>query len=227
MSKKQDKDSKKKGDKKKGKKKDLKQPELKGPETDEAGHAARTDGERPPLREVQSTLKQGYRDDPDSALLTSAVFSTSNGDDPTRVRIQVDSPAGTVFDIGAHVAVGGLDDLPCSGDVFLASLAACQELTIRLVAAAMGIELKRLGLRVEGDWDVRGTLAVSRESPIGFTAIRVLVDLDVDAPADKIARLLSSAERFCVVSATLKDAPPVELIATVEGASKDAAAVAD
>ncbi|HEU0164186.1 MAG TPA: OsmC family protein, partial [Thermomicrobiales bacterium] len=129
----------------------------------------------------------------------------------------VDSPAGTVFEIGAHVAVGGLDDLACSGDVFLASLAACQELTIRLVAASMGIELKRLHLRVEGDWDVRGTLAVSRESPIGFTAIRILVDLDVDAPADRIERMLRSAERFCVVSATLKDAPAIQLIPTIGG----------
>ena len=223
MAKKQDKGSK-KNDKKHGKKKDLKHAKLKGLKQDKAPTVGRPEVIRPPLREVQSALKQGYRDDPDSALLTSAVFSTtgatatSGGEDPTRVRIKVDSPAGTTFDIGAHVAVGGLEDLPCSGDVFLASLAACQELTIRLVAAAMGIELKRLGLRVEGDWDVRGTLAVSRESPIGFTAIRVLVDLDVDAPADKIARLLSSAERFCVVSATLKDAPPVELIATIEGA---------
>ena len=220
MAKKQDKGSK-KNDKKHGKKKDLKQAKLKGLKQDEAPKVEHPEMIRPPLREVQSALKQGYRDDPDSALLTSAVFSTTglaDAGDPTRVRIQVDSPAGTTFDIGAHVAVGGLEDLPCSGDVFLASLAACQELTIRLVAAAMGLELKRLDLRVEGDWDVRGTLAVSRESPIGFTAIRVLVDLDVDAPADKIARLLSSAERFCVVSATLKDAPPVELIATIEGA---------
>lgn len=165
------------------------------------------------LKTRQSTLKQGYRDNPDSALLTSAVESTTPAnDDPTRVRITVDSPAKTTLEIGAHVAVGGEDDLPCSGDIFLASLAACQEITIRMVASAMGLTLNRLDVRVEGDWDVRGTLAVSRDTPIGFTAIRVLVEIDVDASDEQRARLLKSAERYCVVSQTLKNPPPVELI---------------
>lgn len=174
------------------------------------------------LKARQSTLKQGYRDDPDSALLTSAVESTTpatDDHDPTRVRITVDSPAKTVLEIGAHVAVGGEDDLPCSGDIFLASLAACQEITIRMVASAMGLTLNRLDVRVEGDWDVRGTLAVARDTPIGFTAIRVLVDIDVDASDDQRARLLKSAERYCVVSQTLKNPPPVELIVTESAAA--------
>lgn len=180
--------------------------------------AAPTEVIRPLLREIQSLLKQGYRDDPESALITSAVTSVTkaDSDDPTRVRIAVDGPSGAVLEIGAHVGVGGTEDLPCSGDIFLASLAACQELTIRLVAAAMRLDLKRLDLRVEGDWDVRGTLAVSRESPVGFTAIRMLIDLDVDAAAEQVERLLASAERYCVVSATLKEAPPIEMIVTVE-----------
>jgi uncharacterized OsmC-like protein len=169
------------------------------------------------LKTRQSTLKQGYRDDPASALLTSAVASATptpanDTNDPTRVRIAVDSPAATTLDIGAHVAVGGEDDLPCSGDIFLASLAACQEITIRMVASAMGLTLNRLAVRVEGDWDVRGTLAVARDAPIGFTAIRVLVDLDLDATDEQRTRLLKSAERYCVVSQTLKNPPPVELI---------------
>lgn len=165
------------------------------------------------LKARQFTLKQGYRDDPASALLTSAVASTTPaGDDPTRVRITVDSPAQTALDIGAHVAVGGEDDLPCSGDIVLASLAACQEITIRMVASAMGLPLRRLAVRVEGDWDVRGTLAVARDAPIGFTAIRILVDLDVEASEEQRARLLTSAERYCVVSQTLKNPPPVTLI---------------
>lgn len=165
------------------------------------------------LKARQSALKQGYRGDPTTALLTSAVTSTTPASpDPTRVQIMVDSPARTALAIGAHVAVGGGDDLPCSGDIFLASLAACQEITIRMVASAMGLTLNRLAVRVEGDWDVRGTLAVARDAPIGFTTIRVLVDLDVDASEEQRARLLKSAERYCVVSQTLRNPPPVELI---------------
>lgn len=171
---------------------------------------------RPTLRDRQSALKQKYRVRPDSAHLTSAVYSvTEPGDDPTRVRIAVDGPSGAVLEIGAHHAVGGLGDIPCSGDIFLASLAGCQELTIRLVAAALSLPIRRLAVRVEGDWDVRGTLATNRESPIGYTAIRVNVDLETDGALDRVERLLTSAERFCVVGATLHNPPPVVFNANV------------
>lgn len=162
------------------------------------------------IREQQGKLKQKYKVRADSALITSAVQSvTDEGGDPRRVRIAVDGPAGTVFDIGAHPSVGGDEDLPCSGDVFLASLAACQEITIRLVASALGLPLHHLHVRVEGDWDVRGTLGVDRNAPIGFTALRVQVDLDTTGAADRIERLLESARKYCVVGQTLDHVPPV------------------
>lgn len=173
------------------------------------------------LRERQAVLKQGYRDDPTSAQLTTVVRSvTGASDDPRRVKISVDGPAGTVLEVGAHPAVGGDDDLPCSGDIFLASLAACQEITIRLVAAAMGLALRRLDLRVEGEWDVRGTLAVDREVAVGYSAIRIIVDIDTDAPQDQIDRLLKSAERYCVVGATLHTPPTLEFLSTTSGSSQ-------
>jgi len=164
------------------------------------------------LRERQSALKQQYRDDPESALLTSAVESvTEEGGDPRRVRIAVDGPSGVVLEVGAHPGVGGFEELACSGDIFLASLAACQEITIRMVAAAYGMPIHRLNVRVEGDWDVRGTLGSRKESPIGFTDLRVIVDLETDGPPDRVERMLKSAERFCVVSETLKSPPAVEM----------------
>ncbi len=170
------------------------------------------------LRERQGALKQRYRDDPGTARQTTAVRSvTDDVSDPTRVRIAVDGPSGAVFDIGAHHSVGGDGELPCSGDVFLAALAGCQEITIRLVANALGLPLTHLDVRVEGDWDARGTLAVDRETPIGYTAIRIAVELGTDAPEDKVERLLKSAKRYCVVSATLEDAPAVEFRAIVNG----------
>jgi len=181
-------------------------------------NASVTTTEAPTLRERQDALKRAYRDDPVTGRQTTKVHSvTGEGGDPTRVRIAVEGANGAVFEIGAHASVGGDGELPCSGDLFLASLAACQEITIRLVAAALGLPLHRLAVRVEGDWDARGTLAVDREVPVGYTAIRVSVDFRTDAPDDKVERLLKSAKRYCVVSATLEDAPPVEFTATVNG----------
>lgn len=172
----------------------------------------------PALRERQDALKRAYRDDPATGRQTTVVHSvTGEGTDPTRVRIAVDGPSGAVFDIGAHASVGGDGELPCSGDLFLAALAGCQEITIRLVAAALGLSLHRLAVRVEGDWDARGTLAVDREAPVGYTAIRIAVDLQTDGPEDRVARLLKASERYCVVGATLHDAPAVAFNATVNG----------
>lgn len=177
------------------------------------------------LRERQSALKLKYRVRPDRARITSAVHSvTEEGGDPRRVRIAVDGASDAVFEIGAHPGVGGDDDLPCSGDVFLASLAACQELTIRLVAAALSLPLHKLVVRVEGDWDVRGTLALERAAPVGFTDLRVAVELETTGPNDRIERLLKSAERYCVVGQTLEQAPAVGFHADVTNHGDERAA---
>ena len=56
----------------------------------------------------------------------------------------------------AHAGVGGPGSLGCSGDVLLAALAACQEITLKLVATAMGIELESVQVTTRGDLDLRG-----------------------------------------------------------------------
>ena len=175
-----------------------------------------TTTELPLLRERQSELKRQYREQPETALITSAVQSvTEEGQDPRRVRIAVDGPSGVVLEVAAHPGVGGFDDLACSGDVFLASIAACQELTLRLVAAALNLPIHKLDVRLEGDWDARGTLGVLKDAPIGFTDLRLSIDLETEGATDRIERLLKSAEHFCVVGQTLKDAPELEITANV------------
>lgn len=164
------------------------------------------------FRSRQRSVKEAYKSEPELARQVSVVHSVTPTDAETgKVRISVDGNAGTVFEVGAHVSVGGTDDVPCSGDIFLASLAACYEITLRLVAGAYGITINRLDLRVEGDWDARGTLGLDSEVPVGFTAIRMEVNLDADGPEDRIARLPNVAERYCVVSQTLLDAPSLDI----------------
>ncbi len=172
------------------------------------------------LRERQAPLKARYEQDPASAKLTITVRSVTEGNDPMRSRIAT-VPEGevepVVFDSAAHPYAGGPGALACSGDVLLAALAACQEITIRMVAAAMGIELTKLELSVEGDLDFRGTMGIDQETPVGFERIRTKVALAADAPADRLERLVQRAERYCVVNATLREAP--ELTTTFETVS--------
>ena len=68
-------------------------------------------------------------------------------------------------------------------------------------------------VRAEGDLDFRGTMAVGREAPVGFSAIRLAFELDSDADEEQLATLLKLTERYCVVFQTLSTPP--ELSAAV------------
>ncbi|HET7092273.1 MAG TPA: OsmC family protein [Thermomicrobiales bacterium] len=163
----------------------------------------------PSLRDRQAPLKTRYEADPASAQLTIAVRSATAGDDPMRCRIVSEPAAGqpAAWDAAAHPMAGGTGELPCSGDLLLASLAACQEITLRMVAAAMGIALRRVEITVEGDMDFRGTMGIDPETPVGFQRIRTEIAIDAGAPADRLERLARRAERYCVVASTLRQPP--------------------
>jgi uncharacterized OsmC-like protein len=162
----------------------------------------------PSLRERQAPLKARYENDPESAKLVMSVRSATAGDDPTRCTVATTGTDGAVavsWDAGAHPMAGGEGDLACSGDLLLASLAACQEITLRMVAAAMGIALRDVAVTIEGDLDFRGTMGIDAETPVGFQRIRSIVRFDADAPPERLQRLAARAERYCVVGATLRE----------------------
>ena len=161
------------------------------------------------IREVQRPLRERYQADPNAARTTLRVHA---GDADLADPLHCEVSAGSArYRAGAHALVGGDGDVPCSGDLLLAALAACQEITLRMVAANMGIELEALDIDVEGDWDARGTLAFSG-APIGLTAIRCTTRATVrdDARGDRAERLLRSAEKYCVVLNTLRAGVAVE-----------------
>ena len=164
----------------------------------------------PTLRERQAPLKARYESEPESAKLTITVRSATDGDDPMRCRITTvpyADGAPETYDVGAHPMAGGAGDLACSGDVLLASIAACQEITLRMVAAAMGIRLDAVEVTVEGEMDFRGTMGIDPETPVGFQRIRTNIRVAADAPPDRLERLAQRAERYCVVASTLRQPP--------------------
>jgi uncharacterized OsmC-like protein len=171
------------------------------------------------VRTRQAPIRQRYRDAPDSAAEVLRVQGGS-GDlaDPLHCVVSPESVPDAVFRSGAHPAVGGDGEVPCSGDLLLAALAACQETTLRMVAANMGIDLEELEVSVDGDWDPRGTLAMGAEFPIGITAVRAHSRVVVrgDERGERAERLLRSAERYCVVLSTLRAGVPVESTFTLE-----------
>ena len=171
------------------------------------------------VRALQAPIRQRYQDEPDSAPEVLRVTGGSSDlTDPLHCVVSPESVPAAVFRSGAHPAVGGDGDVPCSGDLLLAALAACQETTLRMVAANMGIDLEELEVSVEGDWDPRGTLALGKEFPIGITAVRAHTRVVVrgDERGERAERLLRGAERYCVVLSTLRAAVPVESTFTLE-----------
>jgi uncharacterized OsmC-like protein len=157
---------------------------------------------RDELRAVQAPLKQRYRDEPGTALITlKAEGRLGEG-------ISCSVPTGrALVDAGLHPATGGTGMLACSGDMLLQALVACAGVTLAAVATSLGIALRGGHLTAEGDLDVRGTLGVAKDPPVGFRQIRLSIAIDSDAGPDERRKLLELTERYCVVYQTLCKSP--------------------
>jgi uncharacterized OsmC-like protein len=158
--------------------------------------------DRDGLRALQTPLKARYRVEPDAALVTLAASATL--DEGMSCSVQT---GRAIAQAGLHPATGGDGTLLCSGDMLLEALVACAGVTLRAVATSLGIDVRSGSVRAEGDLDFRGTLAVDRETPVGFSSIRLLFELDTTADADQLAKLLELTERYCVVYQSLARSP--------------------
>ncbi len=167
--------------------------------------------ERETLRAIQAPLKERYQEDPAAAVVTL----TASGALGEGVSCSVQS-GRAIAEAGLHPASGGDGTQLCSGDMLLEALVACAGVTLRAVATSLGIEVAEGTVRAEGDLDFRGTLAVDREAPVGFAAIRLSFALDTDAEPDQLETLLKLTERYCVVFQTLASSP--QLTTTFETA---------
>jgi len=159
------------------------------------------------LRALQAPLKQRYRDDPRSAVVTLTAFGVL---DAPGVSCRVETSRALV-EAGLHPASGGTGLQVCSGDMLLEALVACAGVTLRAVATSLGIPVRAGTVRAEGDLDFRGTLGVSKEAKVGFGAIRLRFELDSDATPEQLDTLLKLTERYCVVLQTLRSSPEVTI----------------
>jgi uncharacterized OsmC-like protein len=158
------------------------------------------------LRRVQTPLKDTYRADPTAAAITLRAAATLSDSDVT---CSV-ATGKALVEAGLHPATGGDGSFACSGDMLLQALVACAGVTLRSVATNRGMDVTGT-VRAEGDLDFRGTLGVDRDAPVGFTDIRLFFDLDSDASADELDKLIETTERYCVVLQTLTHAAQVSV----------------
>ena len=158
------------------------------------------------LRSLQAPLKDRYREDPEAALVTLR----AQGRLGEGVTCSIET-GKALAKAGLHPATGGDGLSLCSGDMLLEALVACAGVTMNAVATSLEIPLTQATLAAEGDLDFRGTLGISREIPVGFKNIRLLVKLETNATEDQIATLLKLTERFCVVYQTLAGSATLSL----------------
>jgi uncharacterized OsmC-like protein len=158
------------------------------------------------LRSLQAPIKEGYRQRPETALVTLR----AEGRIGEGVTCKVETGKALV-EAGLHPATGGDGIGACSGDMLLEALVACAGVTLSAVATALGIPLRDATVRAEGDLDFRGTLGVSKDVPVGFEHIRLQFDLDTDAGEEQLATLLRLTERYCVVYQTLNHPAKIDV----------------
>jgi uncharacterized OsmC-like protein len=158
--------------------------------------------ERERLRALQAPIKARYQVEPEAAQVTLSATGTIG--DGVSCSVQT---GRALAEAGLHPASGGDGSLLCSGDMLLEALVACAGVTLRAVATSLGIAVTAGQVRAEGDLDFRGTLGVDRQAPVGFSAIRLSIELEADADEEQLATLQRLTERYCVVYQTLASTP--------------------
>jgi uncharacterized OsmC-like protein len=168
--------------------------------------------ERIRVFEIQKPLRARYKSSPAAALVTDRASATgAHASDPFHTVVEPMVGCGIRIPVGVHRAIGGPHDAPTPGDLLCAALAACQDSTVRMVANVLGVELEGLEVEVTGEVDVRGTLAVDPEVPVGFLSFQATVRLRVadGTRPELVEKLRVLSERCCVVLQTLRSIPTV------------------
>ena len=159
------------------------------------------------LREIQKPLKEKYRNEPGSSRMTLGAKASETG---TPIACSV-VMAGRTYEAEAHAGAGGPGNAACSGDLLLGALAACAQITCQMVATAMKVPTKSIEVVAAGDFDLAGTLGISKEAPVGFENIRLVLKIEApEATADQIDTLHEKTEQYCVIAQTLAKPPNLE-----------------
>jgi len=158
------------------------------------------------LKNLQEPLKNKYRSDPATALITLKAKSTMNEGISCKIET-----GKALIEAGLHQATGGDGLMVCSGDMLLEALVGCAGVTLKAVATALDFKLMDVAIYAEGDIDFRGTLAVDRQAPVGFKNIRLKYDIQTDETEERIKTLTRLTERYCIVFQTLSKSNNIEI----------------
>jgi uncharacterized OsmC-like protein len=93
----------------------------------------------------------------------------------------------------------------------LHALASCLTAGIANIAAARGVNLKRVESVVEGDIDLRGILGLSKDVRNGYQGIRVSFEIEGDASRADLEQIIAQSRDRSAVFDVLTNGVPVTL----------------
>ena len=158
------------------------------------------------LKQVFSQNQSGLAQQPQQALVTFEV--ESHGLDGLHRRVSIRDFS---VEVDEPPLLGGTDRAANPVEYALVALATCQEITYRLHAAALGIPLTDVSVKLAGDVDLRGFFRVADEVRPGFTEIRGEVRFDSTASLEQLRHLKKVVDAHCPVLDLFRNATPVKL----------------
>jgi uncharacterized OsmC-like protein len=155
------------------------------------------------FRATQGPYKELYASDANAALLTLKARGVA---DAAAVTCKVETGRGLAI-AGIHPKVGGSGHELCSGDMLLEALIACAGVSMRAAAAVLEIPVRSVVVTAEGDVDLRGTLGIVEDVPVGFREVRLAFEIDTDASEDALQQLVELTDKYCVIFQTIQSRP--------------------
>lgn len=171
------------------------------------------------LRQLIGETQSKFRAEPESAVTTfqsqTALQEGLRSEAALREhKLVVDEPA----------ELGGTDAGPNPVELILAALGACQEITYRAYATALGIPLDKVAVDLTGTIDLKGFFAVDDAVRPGYQKISGTVRLESSASDEQLELLRQAVNAHCPVLDIIQNPVPVALDLAIQRAP--AAAVA-
>ena len=121
--------------------------------------------------------------------------------------------------VGQHIAIvdqpvsgGGTDSGPSPLDYLLISLAGCIVTIGHIIARQRRIPIKNIEVRVEGDIDTDVLMGKKSDSRSGFSAIRVVTNIDADMSLEEKKSFLHEIDLRCPISDNINNLTPIEFL---------------
>ena len=124
---------------------------------------------------------------------------------------------GRPRDLSVHVideppGLLGDDTAPNPSEAALAALGSCLSVGIHANALVQGIKIHSLELELEGDINISAVWgAGATPELVGFSAVRVAVKIDADAPQEKLDALVAHATIWSPVANTFSRPMPLQV----------------